>query len=246
MPSIQPFLPLRRAAIAGAVLALSAGFLLGCGSNDGPDATVPLPDAESFRTDIVATLRSVRTVHFTISHREGGTNLGGGLLLKNAEGDVLVPDRARLLADTTLAEFGLSLEVGIIQIATETYLRDPISSRWRTVDPGSLPFNFIDMHNSLADALASTTGLSIAPGPRIGGEQTFLLSGSVLPQAFRGLVPSAQGDEPLSLEVFVGGNDLLPRSVTLSGRLIGDDPLEMVRSLGLSRYDEPVTIEPPI
>ncbi|MEE8519705.1 MAG: LppX_LprAFG lipoprotein [Dehalococcoidia bacterium] len=230
----------------GVLLALVAGTLAACGSTDDSGSAVSLPDAGTFRDSTVETLRGLHTAHFVVSHPKGGTDLGGGLLLHNAEGDVLLPERAALTADTTLEEFGLSLEMGIIQIAEETYLKDPLSGRWRTVEQGSLPLNFVDMHNSIADALAATTELAIALGRDVDGVSTFLVTGRVVPQAFRGLVPGAPEGEPMTLEAWIGRTDMLPRSVKLTGRLLSEDPADMVRFLDLSRFDEPVTVEPPI
>ena len=50
----------------------------------------------------------------------------------------------------------------------------------------------------------------------------------------------------MTLEVWIGSADMLPRSVKLTGRLLSEDPADMIRFLDLSRFDEPVTVEPPI
>jgi hypothetical protein len=218
-----------------------------------PPPTPTTPSAEAFRDYTVATLRQLSSVHFIVSHEEGGTDLGGGVLLKSAEGDVLFPsggavveDRADLIAKTTLIEFGLALDMAIVQIGAETYMRDPISRVWRTVEPGSLPFDFNAMNESVAEALAATTNLALAGGDERNGVSTYLLTGLVRPQAFRGLVPGAPEGEPLELEAWIGREDSLPRTVRLSGKLIDDDPPEMVRLLHLTDFDDEVSIEPPI
>ena len=45
-----------------------------------------------------------------------------------------------------------------------------MSRIWREAEPGTLPFNFVGMHDSLADALAATTGLVLTDGGERDGD----------------------------------------------------------------------------
>ena len=147
---------------------------------------------------------------------------------------------------TPLEEYGLSLKIGIVQVGGSTWLMDPISSVWRVVESGTLPFDFSRMHDSVADAFDDATGLTIADGGSVGGVATFVITGHVTPVDFRGLVPSASGTNEMDLVAWIGRDDALPRRVRLSGTLVAADPPTMVRTLELSSFDKPVTIEPPI
>ena len=210
-------------------------------------ASTPAPvSAEELRTRAVATLRELMSAHFEIAHASGGTDLGAGLTLISAEGDALFPDRAKLTAKATLAGFGVNLDLGIVQIGRDTYMRDPISRIWRTVDPDSLPFDFVGMHNSVADAFARATELSIKLGGNVDGVATSKLTGLVRPEDLRGLVPGAAAGAPMALVTWIGIHDALPRRVQLTGRLIADDHPTMTRLLELRDFDKEVIVEPPI
>ena len=212
-------------------------------------ATTPIPtppSAAALRDLTVSHLRELSTVHFEIAHEAGGTDLGGGLTLLSAEGDALFPNRAELTALTVLEGAGINLSMGIVQIARETYLRDPVSRIWREAEPDTLPFNFVGMHDSLADALAATTDLALVDGGERGGVGTFLLTGSVAARAFAGLVPSASEESLLRLEAWIGKEDALPRSVRLVGALLASDPTGMARLMRLRDFDAPVTVEAPL
>ena len=234
----------------GLALALATlAALVGCSSD--PPTTTPtpgMPEPEELRDRVVVALRGLSSVRFSVTHEDEdvGTDMGGGITLHAAEGTASFPDRAELTADTTLEEYGLSLAMEIVQIAEQTYLRDPISGVWRTVEPGALPFDFVGMHESVADALGAATGLTLEDGGEVDGVPTFRLTGMVLPQDFRGLVPGASEGDAIPAEAWVGRHDALTRRVRLAGKLIEADPPTMVRLLHLSGFDEPVTIEPPI
>ncbi len=238
-----PALGRARWSVASLVAALT--LLAACGSQGDAPSPTP-PSAEALRDRTVAALRALSTVHFDVTHEDGGTDLGGGLTLLSAEGDALFPDRAELTALTVLEGAGINLAMGIVQIARETYIRDPVSRIWREADPDSLPFNFVGMHESLADALAAATGLDLTDGGEQDSVGTFLLTGSVAARAFAGLVPSATDDSELRIEVRIGVEDALPRSVRMVGARVEGDPPGMTRMMSLRDFDAPVTVEPPL
>lgn len=219
---------------------LLLGLAASCGSPEG----TPTPPAPSdLRDRTVEALRGLSSASFEVSHIDDlGTGLGGGVTLLSAEGQALFPDRASLEAKVLASGFGLSLNMEIVQIGPDTYLKDPINSNWTVVE-GGLPFNFVAMHNSLADALAATADLAVSPGETAG---TWRLAASVPADAFRGIVPSAAEGEILALEALIGQTDFLPRRVRLEGKLVVEDPPEMVRFLDLPSFNRDVTIEPPV
>lgn len=226
-----------------AALVAALALLAACTAEE---RTPTPPSAGALRDRTVAELRQLSTVHFEVAHEAGGTDLGGGLTLLTAEGDALFPDRAELTALTVLEAAGINLSMGIVQIARETYVRDPVSRIWREAGPGTIPFNFVGMHDSLADALAAAGDLAIADGGKQGGVGTFLLTGAVAARAFAGLVPSAVEESVLRIEVWIGTDDALPRSVRMVGALVAGDPPEMTRLMTLRDFNAPVTVEPPL
>ena len=65
-------------------------------------------------------------------------------------------------------------------------------------------------------------------------------------RAFAGLVPSAVQDSELAIEVWIGREDALPRSVRMLGELVAGDPPDMTRLMTLRDFNAPVTVEPPL
>lgn len=234
----------------GLALTLAAlAALVGC-SSGAPTATPTpsMPEPEELRDRVVVALRGLSSVRFSVTHENEnvGTDMGSGITLNAAVGVAVFPDRAELTADTTLEEFGLSLDMAIVQIGAQTYLRDPISSVWREVPPGTLPFDFVGMHESVANALGAAANLTLADAAEVDGLPMLKLTGMLLPQDLRGLVPGAPEGDPILAETWVGRDDALTRRVRLVGKLIEADAPSMVRLLHLSGFDEPVTIEPPL
>ena len=221
-------------------LLVTVAALAAAGCGESIAATPTPPAAEDLRDATVDRLRALSSVHFEISHVEGATVLGEGLLLNTVEGDAAFPDRASMRAAATA--FNVPVEFGIVQIVDVTYFSGPFGDTWRIVEPGSLPFDFVGMHDSVANALAMATELAVAEADR----DAYVLTGRIFSQDIRGLVPNTPAGEPLELAVRVGRTDSLPRSVRLTGKLVAEDPPGMTRVLELRDYDREVSIQPPI
>ena len=116
---------------------------------------------------------------------------------------------------------------------------------WQDLPPGTLAINFLNINGSIADALASLSELELSDGSSIDGAPVHKLTGTTDSSSMRGLVPGAPEGETLHLEVWTGRDDYLVRKVRLTGKLLAADPPDVVRILELSRFDEPVAIEPP-
>lgn len=231
---------------AAVILAVTAALLaVSCGSEPTPTPT-PTVTPEDVRDRAAGALRNLSTVHFRVTHEEGGTDIGFSSTLTEAEGDGLFPDKAEFVAKATSALFGnAALELDVVQYGETTYLRDRISMVWQKLPAGTLAINFLNINGSIADALASLGGLELADGGSMNGASVRKLTGTAPSTAMRGLVPGAPEGGTLRMEVWVGRDDHLVRRVRLTGPLVDADPSDIVRVLELSRFDEPVSIEPP-
>lgn len=226
----------------GAVAVVCIALLItGCGS-ETPTPTPP--SAEALRGQVVQTLRGLSSVSFEVDHPNTGTDMGAGLLLNTVEGVASFPSSAKMSAKGVIERIAVSFS--IVQTNDTTYFSGPIGDTWRIVPPGTLPFDFVGMNTSVADALAGARNISVTQGTEIDGRATFVLVGDIASDELRGLVPGAGTGLPLRIEGWVGQDDGLPWRVVLSGALIEADPDTMVRYLDLGSFDEPVSIEPPI
>lgn len=230
---------------AASILAMAVALVaVACG---GPEPTpTPSITAEDVRDSGAEALRNLSTVHFLVTHEEGGTDIGFSSTLTEAEGDGVFPDKAEFVAKATSALFGnAALELDIVQYGETTHLRDRISMVWQALPAGTLAINFTNINGSIADALASLGGLDLADGGSVNGAPVHKLTGTTPSTSMRGLVPGAPEGDTLQMEVWIGRDDYLVRKVRLTGRLVEADTPDVVRVLELSRFDEPVTIEPP-
>jgi hypothetical protein len=206
---------------------------------------ISTPSAQELLDRMMTALLGLETVRFSLTHEAGGTDLGGGLLLTSVEGEALFPDRASLNATAAFSALRVNLGIGIVQIGDKAYRQDPLNRSWEEVVPASLPFLFAGMNRSVAEAMAASEQVNVIGIGEMDATAVYMLSGSVLSETLRGLVPAVGSGQRLQWEVAMGVDDALPRSLRIQGTMFSADTPEMARVLVLSDFDEPVVIEPP-
>ena len=226
------------------ILALSA-CVSAATATPTPTAT-PSPTPGELLMRAADALRGLESVRFELTHEEGGTQMGGGFLVTAVEGQAAFPDRATLDAHAVSSTFGIAVDLGIVQIGSKAYLRDPLSGTWRVVDLSELPFLFAGVNVSVVDALVDAVEVSFVGTRDLDGVPVFALKATVSTEVLKELVPSAQVGERLSVEVLMGQEDGLVRSFRVEGALLAQDTTEMVRVLRLSEFNVAITIEPPL
>ena len=212
----------------------------------GTSSATPTPlSTEAVRDRAADALSTVSTTRFHVEDAGADTDLGGGLMFREADGVAVFPDRATTTVLARFSALNVNVELGITQIKGDAYMQDPLSNQWRPVPADSLPFVFSGMNAAVAGALASATGLALATDAEAGGVSVYVLTGRITPRSLRALIPGAIEGGTLDVEAWVGKADFFVRRLRLTGALLGQDGPDAVRVLELSGFNEPVTIERP-
>lgn len=232
--------PLAALVCAGAFALLAAA----CGAQPAPTPSVTPEEARDRAADA---LRGLSSAHFRVTHEDGASTDMGFAALTEAEGDAAFPDRAKFTAQAVAALFrNATLEFDVVRVGEQVYLRDGVSGQWQTLPAGTLGIDFSNVAGSVADAVDSMRSVELADGGSVGGADTLRLTGATDAEALRGFVPSAPAGGTLQVALWAGREDFLIRKVEVTGVLFPNDPPDITRTLELSRFDEPVAVEPPV
>lgn len=226
------------------ILALAAG----CGSSPTPVPTVtvePTPDPKATLALAVANLLELRSAGFTLEHQAGSTTLLPGLVMKKATGVVDIPDRLRLTVEAEVAAPHTFVEINVITIGEEAYMTDFFSGQWRSVPLASLPVNFLDFGQTLADIVDAVAGPSFSGVEDIEGRQHQSITGVVPSEALAALVPGAAEGLEVELELWLDREVSFLRQVVITGPVLTGDIPETVRLLSIHDVNVPVDIVPP-
>jgi LppX/LprAFG-like lipoprotein len=223
-------------------------FLAGCSLPWQHGATSsglgPKPSAQQVLATLQKNFRAVSSFHLTMKTDNLGNTDASQIVIRQADGDVLMPDKIRAQADVLLS--GQAVTVNLVSVGTHQYITDPITGQWRVVT-GLLDPRVLTNPNTGIIALAGQ--LQAITGPTadtVNGTACWRING-LLPA--KDLAFFTGGGVPagtmLKTSVCVGKDDGLPYEITVTGEAAPGDTSQTTRTFFISKYNETISIVAP-
>lgn len=224
-----------------AVCALFATLLIACGGDD--DAVPTSQDPADLLAKAATATEALTSFHFKLTHQNGSTPLPLNLALETAEGNVVIP--GRLAADVEAKAAGsIPVSVKVIAIDDETWITNPFTREWQRL-PGAGVRDFADPETLVRALVDAIEDPRVDGGSEIGGVQTVKLVGSVDAGMLQDALGIARAGNVVTVEAWIGAEDSLPRRIRILGRLSSVEEENVSRQIDLSRFNQPVEINPP-
>jgi lipoprotein LprG len=221
-------------------------LLLACSGDDQPEqvnATATPQDPAMLLDAAAMAIESVSSFHFRLTHENGNTPLPLNLALETAEGDVQIP--GRLAADIEAEAVGaIPVSVKAIAIEDEIWITNPFTRDWQVLPGGSIG-DFADPETLVRSLVTAVEEPRIDGGSSIDGVRTVKLVGSMDAGQLREALSIARAGNIVTVEAWIGAEDSLPRRIRIIGPLASIEDEDVARQIDLSRYNEPVEINPP-
>ena len=212
--------------------------LTACG---GSAATTP--DAHTLITQAQAAIQKVTSYHFNLTVDNPGT--GGALIIKTADGDILVPDKLQANANVLL--LNNVVQVKIIAIGADQYITDPITNAWHKTSGLLDPRTLSDSKTGVAAILGNIQNPSTPTTSSVDGIPCWSIDGTL---DAKYLVAISGGGAPagstVKVTTCIGKSDNLPYLIKMSGIAAQGDSTNTVRNFKLSKFGESLTITAPI
>lgn len=230
-------------------LVLLAVLVAACGS---PAAPTPAP--QELVKQAASRLVQTRSLHFAIEFTGAPTYLDKGrtLSLRRVEGDVVRPDRMRATVKAALP--GAFVQILAIGIGDDQYATNPLNGQWQKI-PAEWGFNptvLFESERGLAAILADVQNLAVLPEETIENQRHFHISGALPGSKIAPLTGWLVGAGNVRFELWVGAQDSYVRRIRLidesaSSNSAGATPSPPAQwNMDLSKFDVPVTIDPPL
>ena len=229
-----------RTALAVLVLALLAA--VSCGDNLPVDGPTPTPTPEQRLEAAADRMATLTSLAFRLTHEEGSTQLFEGVVATVVSGEVAIPGGANV--EVEAEALGFFVSINIVVSGDQAYMTDPLSGTWQSLPASDLPFDFRDLGATLAGIVRSTDTPALGAGQEIDGVSTETITGRVAGSDLTTLIPGANVDALLDVELWVDGDGLV-RRVRLSDSLVDGDVDNVVRVLDFSAFDAPVSVTVP-
>ena len=188
----------------------------------------------------MALLESFR---FDMGHRNGGTPIADGLVVKEVVGDVVKPDMLKLSWEGTFQAFFVRAQV--VTLEGETYITDPITGRWGTISGDVNPLGFFDPAQGIASIMSDLTGMYLVGVETLGDVATYRMKGELPSRSLAPLLGTVAPDLMVDTEAWIGLEDMYLHQVVFRGVVTPDDADDIKRTIKLSNFNQPVDIEAP-
>lgn len=229
-------------ALLVALLALLAAFLsTGCSGGSGSTQSV---DAKKVVADAVPAMQALKSFHLVYEVAKPETaKPAQGLEVAKITGDVTADGKMQAAID--VLQNGIPLQVNFVAVGDIHYIQDPTSQRWQGVPAAMSPVGKLDLSMGAVQILQKIDKLEYVDSQDVGGVKTYHLKGSVSPTEVAGIVGAVTATTPFAGQIWIGLDDHLVRRIQIAGAATqGEDP-KTVRTIDLSAFDKPLTIEAP-
>ena len=184
----------------------------------------------------------MKSFHFTLDIAKVPTS-AKGLQLTGAEGDARVPDALKGQVSGTFAGFPLSTK--LVSVGGKLWIENPLSGSWQSVDVGTTPAFLLDPQQGVLGVMRGMTDLKDDGSEDVGGISTTRITGKIEAAKVGPLVAVEAGSHPVDVTLWIGKDDRILRRIEVSGPVADGEPADAVRTVELSRFGEPVTVEAP-
>ncbi len=210
--------------------------LAACGGDGGT------PSAQQLIGNAQKAIQKVTSYHFNLAVDNPGT--GATLVIKSADGDILVPDKLKANANALVG--GNIVQVQIITIGDKEYFTNPITGEWipttGLIDPRSLS----DTKTGVAVILGAIQNPSTPADSNVDGTPCWSIDGTLDAKYLAAI--TGGGVSPgtmVAINTCIGKNDNLPYQIRIKGIATQGDTTNTVRTFKLSKFGENVTITAP-
>jgi len=124
-------------------------------------------------------------------------------------------------------------------------MTNPLNGKWETPGTAFNVLSLFDPNTGIAAILKGLTGAARLEDATAGGVLCYHLSGSIKSEDLKAITGSAAQGTAIAAELWIGQNDFLIRDVKLTGQITETEVAGIVRTLSLSNFNTPVTIDLP-
>ncbi|MGO8946235.1 MAG: LppX_LprAFG lipoprotein [Ktedonobacterales bacterium] len=217
------------------LVSLAVLSLAGCGGST-PATNTLLKDAQEQFT-------ATKSLHFVMTTEHLGAVPIGSYSIVGATGDVARPDQLKGTA-TVDDGFG-TIQIQLIIVGNQEWYTNPLTGQLVPTDQFGSYLRIFDPNTGIGSLL---TGLKNPSQPSDGsanGTSCWKISGNITTAQLSPIFGSAVVGTAKSTTFCIGKSNHQLLSVVLQGQLLTGDTSQTIRTIYLSNFDQPVSIQTP-
>jgi lipoprotein LprG len=188
-------------------------------------------------------MQAASSFHFILDQTGGGTPIGMGMEMTKAEGDIIKPDKLKVTIIGTVS--GMSLAVQMVTVGSTTMMTNPLSGKWEVPPSQFAVLSVFDPNTGIAAIIKGISALKKLDDAQAGGVTCYHISGNVTSDNLKSLTGSSVQGMTVSVELWIGQADFMVRSIKLTGKITDVEVAGIVRTLNITNFNQPITINVP-
>ncbi|NLE74075.1 MAG: LppX_LprAFG lipoprotein [Actinobacteria bacterium] len=209
----------------------------------GRDPATPVDAAEVLRSAIEP-MKIASSFHFSYAvTKPQGSKPPQGTEIVSIVGDVSLEGSMKATVD--LNQSGVPLQFQFVATEDIHYVQNPTSQKWQSVPADLSPIGRINLSSGAVQILEQVRHAKYISTKKIGGVMCYEVEGSVAATDIADIVASANATTDLHCVIWIGVDDRLLHRIQLTGAAEVDEDPRVLRTIELSRFDEPLVIEVP-
>jgi hypothetical protein len=241
--SVRRALAVALLCVAGAMLVTACSLPWSSGANAGA-ALSSQPTAQQLLTALQKNFRNVSAFHVVMQVQNPGPVTQGQVQVRNANGDVSMPDKVKAQATVILS--GQAVTVNLISIGNQQFITDPITGQWRVIRGVLDPRTLTNPDTGIISLISKVHNLSQPVSDSVNGTPCWRVKGQLdakdLAFFTGGGVPAGT---MLTTNTCIGKADALPYQLIVTGEAARGDTPQTSRTFVMSNYNEHVVINAP-
>ena len=188
-------------------------------------------------------MQGLSSFHFHLYHVIGGLELLPGLVIDEAQGDVVNPDQISVSFDGTFGT-GFAISASLITIGETSFMTNPLTGEWQATDTAVSPLGFFNPARGITSMMSKISQTRQLAGNG-GSDGAIRLTGTLVAGSLSPLVGPTLAEATVQVELMIDrkSNHLL--RAEFLGRVTPTDAEGVRRVITLSDFDQEIIIEAP-
>lgn len=227
----------RQAALTLIILVL---VLAGVSCGDSEPAVEP----EEILTQAVEAMGALQSFHFEYQvEKPPDSEPVEGTEVVAMRGDVSLEGNMRATVD--VSQQGLPMQLEFVAIGDTHHIKNPLTGNWQTVEAAESPVGSLDLGRGTIAILEHIMHPEYVTTDKVDGTETYHLRGEIPAEELAGIAGAVTADGPFRGDIWVGTGRPLVYRIAVEGAATDAEPAETTRTILLSDFDAPITIDPP-
>jgi hypothetical protein len=243
---ISSHISIRRTSILMLPCLAAALLLAGCSlpwQHSPFNGTVPKPTAQQLLAAVHKSFSSVSAFHVVMRVQNAGSTTGSKFQIRNADGDVVLPDKIKAQATVILS--GQAVTVNLISIGDTQFITDPVTGQWRVIK-GVLNLRTLTNPNTgIISAVSQLQNASTPTDDTVNGIPCWRITGKLEAKTLAFITGGVPTNTVLQTSECIGKNDSLLYQVIVTGQAAASYTPQTTLTFLLSNYNEHVIIKAP-